>query len=115
MAHVLRSKLPACVVDCVKLYTGEALWLNKKLIHIHRISKDDYRYTILKKLPLIKQVPNDHANEPRRGCVWFKVSGGKFMVITVRFTYIKIPQGPTFAGHIWEMNYDEESTKLIVR
>ena len=115
MAHVLRSKLPAYVVDYVKLYTGEALWRNKKLVHIHRISKDDYRYIALKRLPLIKQVPNDHMDEPRRGCVWFKVSGGKFMVITVRFTYIKIPQGPTFAGHIWEMNYDEESVKLLVR
>jgi hypothetical protein len=115
MSFVLRSKLPAYVVDHVKLFTGEAVWRNKKLVHIHRISKDDYRYRALKRLPLIKQVHNDHVDEPRRGCVWFKLSSGKFMVISVRYTHIKIPHQYEFSGYIWEMNYNKESTKLFVQ
>jgi len=117
MTHVLRSKLPVALVDHVKLYTGEGVWRNNKYIHIHRIARDDFRYTILKRMPKIKQVMNasDSPDHPKRGCVWFKMSNGKFMVITVRHAYVHITQNRSIKTHVWEMHYNEKNEIILIR
>ena len=115
MSYVLRSKLPAYVVDHVKLYTGEGLWRNNKFIHIHRISRNDLRYAMLKRLPKIKQVFNDfyQKDHPLRGCTWFKVDGKKHMVITVKYG--------RYHGHLhtenyyWEMFYNQKNIMVPLR
>ena len=107
MTHQLRMKLPAAIVDHIKLYTGEGIWRRGKYINIHRIPRNDYRYEVLKRLPRIKQVVNDDDQHKRRGCVWFKLpSTSKFMVITVRYTARIRGQIP-HNGYIWEMRYSD--------
>jgi hypothetical protein len=86
MASQLQSKLAPELIDVIKLYTGEAYWHNNNIYYVKKIPKTDDRYAMLKKRPLIKQVPNDYREHPLRGSVWFKVNG-KFMVITIRYTH----------------------------
>jgi hypothetical protein len=116
MTYVLRSKLPAVLVDHIKLYTGEGLWRNNKYIHIHPIPRDDFRYAILKCMPKIKQVTNssDSKEHPKRGCVWFKMPTGKFVVITVRYCHVRIGHQMSIQSYTWEMNYNEKSLILLI-
>jgi hypothetical protein len=118
MTSVLRIVLPKDVVDIIKLYTGEGQWRNGKYIHIHRISASDPRYSVLSQRPVIKQVHNDHSQHQYRGCVWFKLPTGKFMVIGVREGYEWREWFGNFEkveGHFWELNYNQEKTLLYLR
>ena len=109
---ILRKILPREIVDIVKLYTGEGCWRNGKYIQIHRISKDDERYTMLHKRPHIKQIYNKHGTLPWKGITWFKLENGKFIVIYVGYTHIW--NGfQHIRGCIWEMNYNQ--TKVLHR
>jgi hypothetical protein len=114
MSYVLRSKLPSTVVDVVKLYTGEGCWRNGKYIHIHRISSDDPRCVMLLKKPRIKQVKNEHNDHPIKGCAWFKLDNGKFVVINVRYTYVWIGHQTHIRGYVWEMHYNEKQTSIYL-
>lgn len=115
MSYVLRSKLPAYIVDYIKLYTGEGVWRNNKYINIHRIARDDLRYAMLRRLPKIKQVINAFGSteHPLRGCVWFKVDGKKHMVITVKYGRF---HGLLYTeNYYWEMYYNQEKIVLLIR
>ena len=115
MSYVLRSKLPAYVVDYIKLYTGEGIWRNNKYINIHRITRDDLRYAVLRRLPKIRQVNNYFSfNEHLlRGCTWFKVNGKKHMVITVK--YGRYHDMPYTENYYWEMYYNKEKIVVPIR
>ena len=115
MSYVLRSMLPAYIVDHIKLYTGEGIWLNNKFIHIHRIKRDDLRYDMLRRLPKIKQVINAFGSteHPLRGCAWFKVDGKKHMVITVK--YGRYHNFPYTENYYWEMYYDKKKIMFPIR
>lgn len=110
MTELLISKVPKEIVDIIKLYTGEGCWRNGKYIIINRIKKDDYRYLMLNKRALIKQVCNNIDIQPKRGIVWFKINN-KFAVISTRYSYYW--NGAFHAlGYFWEMDYNE---KKIIR
>lgn len=113
MTHVLRSIIPKDIVDIIKLYTGEGCWRNGKYIQIHRIPKDDCRYTMLRKRPMIKQIYNDNKYHPLKGSVWFKLDNGKFVVISVSKNYI---WDETQKIHIyfWEMHYNQTQTLYYI-
>ena len=113
MTNVLNKILPTDLVDVVKLYTGEAEWRNGKYVHITRIPKTDYRYTMLKKRPRIKQVLNNIVDYPLKGSVWFKTSVGKFIVINVLYTYVWTGTTHT-PGYFWEMHYNQELIQMYV-
>jgi hypothetical protein len=81
MTSLLICKLPVEIVDHVKLYTGEGEWRNGRYVNIHRIPNDDSRYTMLKKIPKVRQLILDFSNKTRIGCVWFKFPNNKFVVI----------------------------------
>lgn len=105
MTHVLRSVLPAFIVDVIKEFTGEACWRRGKFIHIHRIPRNDFRYIMLLGRPKIKQVNYDSLGNVKAGCAWFKLPNNKFVVINVihgehwvNDRYVK--------GDIWEMCYN---------
>lgn len=115
MTHVLRIKLPVEIVDHIKLYTGEGVWRNGKYINIHRIPKDDWRRELLIKRPMIKQVHNGTFSHPLRGLAWFKLSSGKFMIITSKYSHEWIGGANYYNGFIWEMQYkDEKTIKYII-
>lgn len=107
MSYALRSKLPTYVVDHIKLFTGEGFWRNNKYIHIHRITRDDLRYAMLRGLPKIRQVVNTFGlnQHPLRGCTWFKVNGKKHMVITVR--YCRYYGQIHTENYYWEMHHNQ--------
>jgi hypothetical protein len=108
-------QLPTELVDIIKTYTGEGLWRNGKFINIHKISKSDKRYEILLKRPRIKQVHHCDINNPVKGCVWFKTTTGKFMLINVIMD-CRIPIGNFYhSAHVWEMHYNAEVTQLVIR
>jgi len=113
MSCVLRSLLPREIVDIIKLFTGEGCWRRGKYINIHRIPKTDLRFSMLEKRPRIKQIHNNCYEEPFKGCVWFKTSSGKFIVIYVGNTYAYIGHQNTF-GCFWEMHYNQERTLLYI-
>jgi len=115
MTSVLRTVLPKDVVDVIKLYTGEGQWRNGKYIHIHRIPVSDPRYSVLSRRPVIKQIHNDDFTTPYRGCVWFKLPTGKFMVIGVREGYTWVSTAVQRRGHFWELNYNQEKTVVQIR
>jgi hypothetical protein len=115
MTSILRTVLPKDVVDVIKLYTGEGHWRNGKYIHIHRIPVSDPRYSVLSRRPVIKQIHNDCFNNPYRGCVWFKLPTGKFMVIGVREGFEWFGNFEKVEGHFWELNYNQEKTLLLIR
>ena len=107
MAHVLRSVLPAYIVDIIKEYTGEGCWRNGKYINIHKIPKSDPRYQMLKNRPKIKQLNYDTCFSLKAGSAWFKISTGKFIVITV--VQGQASNGTYYpTGDLWEMNYNRE-------
>jgi len=110
MAYALRSVLPSCIVDIIKEYTGEGCWRNGKYINIHRISKEDYRYQMLRRRPKIKQLQYDPVGDLKVGSTWFKLSNKKFVVINVFRG--KHWNGDFYIhGDFWEMHYNGE--KLI--
>jgi len=110
MIDLLLYKVPKEIVDLIKLYTGEGCWRNGKYITINKIKKDDYRYLMLNKRALIKQVFNNVDTHPKRGMVWFKISN-KFAVISTRYFYYW--NGVFHAlGYFWEMDYNQ---KKIIR
>ena len=115
MSYVLRSKLPSYVVDYIKLYTGEGIWRNNKYINIHRIARDDLRYSMLKRLPKIRQVINRFSlnDHQLRGCTWFKVDGKKHMVISVK--YDRYYDLPYTENYYWEMCYNEKKIMVPIR
>jgi hypothetical protein len=101
----LTKRLPHEMVDHIKLFTGDAMWLNGKFVKITKIAKDDFRYAMLKKMPKIKQLPDEYFQYPhrsKRGCVWFKLKNGKFVTITVRYKRV----GQSFAFY-WEFQYNQ--------
>jgi hypothetical protein len=98
----LTKTLPFEVVDHVKLFTGNAYWKNGKLYNVTKIEKNDFRYAILKKMPKIKQVHNGYFEEPKRGCVWFKMENGKFATISVLYKRM----GQIYA-FFWEFQYNQ--------
>lgn len=107
--------LPTELVDIIKTYTGEGLWRNGKFITINKISKSDKRYEILLKRPRIKQIHHCDINNPVKGCVWFKTTTGKFMLINVIID-CRIPIGNFYhAADVWEMHYNAKVTKLVIR
>lgn len=110
MSYVLRNSFPTEIVDIIKLFTGEGCWRNGKYINIHRIPKNDYRYTMLSKRPIIKQVYNDYKLAPLKGSVWFKRDNGKFIVINSLKADIWNGNQYT-SGHFWEMHYNQ--TQII--
>lgn len=107
MSYVLRSKLPAAIVDHVKLYTGEGYWRKNKYVNIHRIPSDDPRYEMLRCRPKIRQIINEASTpeNPLRGAVWFKLSNNNFMMITVRNGTSWSTQTRVH-GYLWEMHYN---------
>uniref|UniRef100_A0A6C0B8W7 Uncharacterized protein n=1 Tax=viral metagenome TaxID=1070528 RepID=A0A6C0B8W7_9ZZZZ len=109
MSYVLCSKLPEYVVDHVKLYTGEGMWLNNRYINIRRINRNDSRYAMLKKMPKIRQVSNFYGviEHRMRGCVWFKIpEKKKHIVLTVR--YCKYYGQHHTENYHWEMYANNE-------
>ena len=113
MSQVLKIKFPTDIHNIIKLYTGEACWRSGKFIHIHRIPKNDPRYIMLKKRPKIKQIRNDHTDAPLKGAVWFKLSTGKFIFITVRYGYSFTNLG-YIKTLVWEMDYDQKKNALFI-
>ena len=106
MTHELRKKLPSEIVDIIKLYTGEGCWRNGKYINIHKIPKNDPRYTMLRKRPRIKQLIYDSTEKWSNGVTWFKLDTGKFVVINVG--QMKVWNGTQFErGYFWEMHYNQ--------
>jgi hypothetical protein len=102
------------IVDIIKIYTGEGCWRNGKYINIKKIPKNDYRYNVLKNRPVIKQIYHHDLDNPLKGCVWFKLDNGKFVLINVvagRFWtgmyYIE--------GYFWEMYYNKERQLHLIR
>ena len=115
MTYVLRSKLPAVIVDHIKLYTGEGFWRKNKYVNIHRIPSDDPRYEMLRRRPKIRQILNEASTpeSPLRGAAWFKLPNNKFMMITVRkgkswHTNMSIH------GCLWEMHYNEQVSTFYI-
>jgi hypothetical protein len=104
MASQLINKLPAVIIDHIKLFTGEGYWQNGK--YINRIPKNDYRYEILHRRPKIKQVTNGcNKDFPIRGTAWFKLPNNKFMVINVKH---ELMFNNTFINcFIWELYYNQ--------
>jgi len=105
MTHVLRSVLPAVVVDIIKEFTGEACWRRGKFIHIHRIPRSDLRYDMLRGRPKIKQVTYDAVGNVKAGCAWFKLANNKFVVINVIHGLYWV-NGNYIEGDIWEICYN---------
>ena len=98
------------IINVIKLFTGELHIRKGKYVKVNRIPNSDYRYTILKKRPLIRQVHNtDVLNHPLRGCVWFKVNG-KFMVIYSGKQHVWMGTH-YYDGYLTEMHYN--NYKLI--
>jgi hypothetical protein len=112
MSFVLRSKLPLDVVNYIKLFTGEAMWYKGRFILIHRIPKSDFRFSLLRTLPKNRQLCNDNHDHPKRGCAWFKLDNGKFVVITVRYAHLTPHGYPN--GYVWEMHYNEKVTCIYL-
>jgi hypothetical protein len=78
-----------------------------------RISKNDYRYTLLKKRPQIKQLRLESISNEKTGMVWFKTSSGKFLVIQAG--YMKYYNGFSHQnGYIWEMSYNCEKKTILI-
>lgn len=112
MSKIIKDLFPTDIHNEIKLFTGEACWRNGKFVHC--IPNDDPRYTMLKKMKKIKQVPNGTFGFPTRGSVWFKLPNGKFNVITVRKGYLKTNM--YYAVHdIWEMQYNQTRTILAIQ
>jgi hypothetical protein len=109
-----RFILPPEVIDIVKTYTGEAEWRNGKYVLIRRISRTDERYAMLKKRPLIKQIFHTDVDNNKRGCVWFKLDSGKFLVINVMIGSAFIG-AQRYYGTFWEMHYNMNSETYILR
>lgn len=111
MTSQLITKPPHTIVDHIKLFTGEGCWRNGKYIHIHRISKNDFRYEMLSRRPRIKQLNNSFdINFPIRGTTWFKTSNNKFMVINVAHTTRL--NGVYVNEFIWEVYYNQ--TRIVI-
>ena len=109
MTTLLISKLPAELVDHVKLFTGEGVWRNGKYVNIHRIPKTDLRYAILKKMPKIRQVTLSTSHPTKMGCVWYKLPNNKFVVINKG--YGDFWNGYHYInGYFCEMFYNKERT-----
>lgn len=81
MSNLLQYKLPKELVDHVKIYTGEGCWRNGKYLNIGRISKNDKRYNVLKKMPKVRQVILSNSHPTKVGCLWYKYPNNKFIVI----------------------------------
>lgn len=115
MTYVLRSKLPAAIVDHVKLFTGEGIWRKGRYINIHRIPRDDPRYEMLRRQPKIRQILNEASttDNPLRGAVWFKLPNNKFMMITVRHGKAWYNGGSLY-GCLWEMHYNKEVSTIYL-
>lgn len=114
MANILIKKLPTDIIDVIKLYTGEGCWQLGKFININPIPKDDCRYAMLSKRPMIKQVYNDNKHHPMKGSVWFKLYNGKFVVINVLNSHMWDETQYVY-GYFWEMYYNNTQTfmKLV--
>jgi hypothetical protein len=108
-------KLPLEIIDIIKTYTGEGIWRNGKFITIHKISKSDNRYKMLLKRPRIKQVHNCDMKNPLKGCVWFKTTSGKFIVINVMINYSFRVGDMYHRADLWEMHYNKEVTQIVIR
>jgi hypothetical protein len=67
-------------IDYIKTYTGEIKIRNG--VYMRQIPKNDQRYTMLKKRPLIKHYRNTSTDNNKKGFAWWKVND-KFMMITV--------------------------------
>ena len=77
------KKLPVLtedIIDYIKTYTGEIKIRNG--VYMRQIPKNDERYSMLKKKPLIKQYRNSYSDNNKKGFAWWKVND-KFMMITV--------------------------------
>jgi len=105
--------LPNELVDIIKTYTGEGCWYKGKYINVRRIPKTDERYAMLKKRPRIKQVFNNDFENPKRGCVWFKLPSGKFIVINVMNGSLRIDNS-RYECTFWEMHYNMQSETFII-
>jgi hypothetical protein len=114
MSNILVCKLPQYIVNNIKLYTGEGCWRNGKYIHIHRIPKDDYRYTMLLKRPRIKQIYNNENGHNLKGAVWFKLNTGKFMFVCVKYNRIRLLNNMYYYGYVWELYYDKRKINHLI-
>lgn len=77
------KKLPVLtedIINYIKTYTGEIKIRNG--VYMRQIPKNDERYSMLKKKPLIKQYINSYSDNNKKGFAWWKVND-KFMMITV--------------------------------
>jgi hypothetical protein len=78
-----QNKLPELTEDTInyiKTYTGEIKIRNG--VYMRQIQKNDERYSMLKKKPLIKQYKNSSTDNNKKGFAWWKVND-KFMMITI--------------------------------
>ena len=112
MTDCLKVYLSYEIVDIIKLYTGEGIWRNG--VYVNRIPKYDYRYTMLKNRPIIKQIYNCDFRNKLRGCVWFKLKNGKFIVINVLETYHWAEGKINIHGYFWEMHYNGKTTTIYL-
>ena len=77
------KKLPVLkedIINYIKTYTGEIKIRNG--VYMRQIQKNDERYSMLKKKPLIKQYKNSSTDNNKKGFAWWKVND-KFMMITI--------------------------------
>jgi hypothetical protein len=77
------KKLPVLkedIINYIKTYTGEIKIRNG--VYMRQIPKNDERYSMLKKKPLIKQYRNSTTDNNKKGFAWWKVND-KFMMITI--------------------------------
>jgi hypothetical protein len=72
--------LPKDIINYIKTYTGEVKIRNG--VFTTQIPKDDERYFMLKKKPIIKYHKVSAINKNIKGTVWFKIND-KYMVISV--------------------------------
>jgi hypothetical protein len=98
MSYVLVSKLPEYVVDYIKLFTGEGCWRNGKYINIHKFLKNDLRYTMLTKMPKVRQLKLSMSHPTKIGSVWYKYPNNKYVVINKGF-------GDFWTGHQYNEGY----------
>jgi len=104
------KKLPLLtndVVNYIKTYTGEFKIRNG--IYMKQIPRADYRYSMLKKKPLIKFYKNSITDNNKKGFVWWKVNN-TYMIITV---YSEKNKNPTINAPKIFHEYFYNKTRIV--
>jgi len=98
MSNLLQYWLPKEMVDHIKEYTGEGEWRNGRYINIRHIPKNDGRYTLLAKIPKVRQLKLSMSHPTKIGSVWYKYPNNKYVVINKGF-------GDFWTGHHYREGY----------